>query len=226
MTIKAEGKFLNSFPLSFVLTQGEQNADSVDFEVPRYYEGVDLGDMTFVLNGVNANGDALSSILTKVTNADTITLTWFVSGYFTAVAGTLQLSLCAYTADSESTDNDGNLTYDADAVVLQYILAPIIIREALHGTSGTVVPDLTAQAIAQLMTALETAQSTLAEDAASLGLTGLSTQMSTLQTQVASLATTIDAFVSPIVALTQAEYNALESISDNRLYLIVEEAEA
>ena len=54
MKIYAEGKFINSFPLSFFLTQGEQNADLIEFVVPRSYEEQDLSDCTFVLTAVNA----------------------------------------------------------------------------------------------------------------------------------------------------------------------------
>lgn len=214
MKIYAEGKFINSFPLSFFLTQGEQNADVIEFVVPRFYEAVDLAECTFVLTAVNAAGTQLESVLTKETNSETLTLTWNINGYFTAVAGLLDLGMRAVRSDASHAAGE----YDETAVVLKYALSPVFVREAISGTEGLPTPDLIAQSLDQLAILLEDALDKIAAEATALGLTALSERIDILEDRTATEA--------HIIALTQAEYDALETVDDTCLYVILSEEEA
>lgn len=218
MKIQADGKFINSFPLSFFLTQGEQNVDVVEFEVARTYEGLDLSDCTFVLTAVNAAQTQLEAVLTKTVTADKITLRWSITGYFTAVAGLLELELRAVRAGEDATEG----SYDADAVILKYVLSPVFVRAAAAGTSGIPTPEQSAQTLSQIAAALEAALDDIAQAAATLGITGITERLTAAESSLAAL----QALTSPITALTQTEYDALTTVEAARLYVIVNETEA
>ena len=214
MKIYAEGKFINSFPLSFFLTQGEQNADLIEFVVPRSYEEQDLSDCTFVLTAVNAAGTQLEAVLTKGIGADSIILTWKINGYFTAVPGLLDLGLRAVREGETVAAGE----YDETAVVLKYVLSPVFVRAAVSGTEGLPTPDLIAQSLDQLAILLEDALDAIAQEASELGLTALSERLDDLEADSAAQ--------TDVIALTQAEYDALENVDENCLYAIISEEEA
>lgn len=213
MQVHAEGKFINSFPLSFFLTQGEQNADVVEFVVPRRYEEEDLSACTFVLTAVNAAGTQLESVLTKTVAADSITLYWKINGYFTAVPGLLELGLRAVREGETATEDE----YDESAVVLKYVLSPIFVRAALSGTEGLPTPELIAQSLDQLAILLEDALDAIAREADELGLTAVSERVDALETDLAAQ--------TEVIALTQAEYDALETVDESCLYAILADEE-
>ena len=120
--LKAYGKFIDTLPISGLLSQGEHKSDTIVFEVDRYYNGKDLLDYAFELCGINAAGDTARAYLTARSEAeDLLHLTWTVTREFTAAAGLLRLDLYACTYEAGQT---------APQVLLRYQLPPVYVREA------------------------------------------------------------------------------------------------
>ena len=120
--LKAIGKFIDTLPISGLFTQGEHNADTILFEVDRYYNGEDLLEYAFELRGIDAEGNTAVAYLTNRPAGDALLhLTWKVERAFTAAAGWLRLDLCAVTYEADQTEPE---------VKLRYQLPPIYVREA------------------------------------------------------------------------------------------------
>lgn len=77
------------------LTQ-ETNSQFIPFELPRYYDGIDLMEMSFRIHYVNADKNEYYSTPINVTYSDTsIRFGWLVDNYATAIEGLLQFEITA-----------------------------------------------------------------------------------------------------------------------------------
>ena len=74
----------------------EENSQVIPFEVPRYYDGIDLTRMTFQIHYVNANGyDGLCFPINVVANSTKIRFYLLADASFTATAGLVKLEITA-----------------------------------------------------------------------------------------------------------------------------------
>lgn len=74
----------------------ENNSQVIPFEMPRYYDGVDLMEMTIQIHYVNANKAENYTAPVNVSYSDTkIRFYWLVSDYATVKDGTLQFEIMA-----------------------------------------------------------------------------------------------------------------------------------
>ncbi len=121
MNIKSFGKFIDTTSIKNVFVQGEKNADTVNFEVERYYNGSDISQLIFVIKGITERNHLAEQILEKSVRSDSIVLKWRVNSQFTAESGELKLEIRGIT-DLE-TDTDEN-------VVIKYTMIPINISES------------------------------------------------------------------------------------------------
>lgn len=77
------------------LTQ-ETNSQFIPFELPRYYDGIDLMEMSFRIHYVNAEKNEYYSTPINVTYSDTkIRFGWLVDNFATAIEGILQFEITA-----------------------------------------------------------------------------------------------------------------------------------
>lgn len=77
------------------LTQ-ETNSQFIPFELPRYYDGIDLMEMSFRIHYVNADKNEYYSTPINVTYSDTsIRFGWLVDNYATSIEGLLQFEITA-----------------------------------------------------------------------------------------------------------------------------------
>lgn len=215
MIIQADGKYLNTAPLDGLITQGEENTQTVQLRVDRFYEGVDLSVCSFVMRGVNAAGEQTEQVLTKATGDAQLTLSWQITAAFTARAGRLALELRAVHEAAEDTDED---------LVLVYTMAPIRIRAGLRGM-GTPLPEASDQLLNQLAARAAQILLQMQQTADALALSTITTQVSAMQTSVTQMEATVSRLDNPVVALSAAEYEALAAPDPLTLYVITEETE-
>ncbi len=95
ITIYAKDKDLNTSPIRSLLRQGEKNADTVLIKLNRFYGEHDLSEFGFVIEGVNSENTLSIQALRKEYDEKSVTLTWQISENFTAVGGSLKLTLKA-----------------------------------------------------------------------------------------------------------------------------------
>lgn len=88
----------------------ENNSQVIPFEMPRFYDGIDLMDMTIQMHYLNANKEEnYSSPINVSYSADKIRFYWLVSNDATAKEGELQFEIMASGAVSvPSTDTTKN----------------------------------------------------------------------------------------------------------------------
>ena len=89
------------------LTQ-EENSQAIPFELDRYYDGIDLSQMTFQIYYVNAEGkEGLSTPINVVRNSKKIRFYWLVDAGATSREGTLNFEIRAegsvsYTSNGQT----------------------------------------------------------------------------------------------------------------------------
>lgn len=140
--LKSNGKEIDTRPIRYLATEGEKNADVICIEINRYYSNVDLSGCTFVMRGVNANGEISEQVLTKRTENNVIILEWQITEAFTAIPGRLQLELRGMSDDT---------------LIIKYRMQPITIHCSVNGT-GKPSPDVAEQILSQMEQMLDAAQ--------------------------------------------------------------------
>ena len=90
--------------------QYDHNAEVILFEMPRYYDGVDLATTTGVVQYINADGNAgiycipFFDIVTKEAE-NKIIFPWYLSGLATKVSGKIKFNFCFYIISGEENPN-------------------------------------------------------------------------------------------------------------------------
>lgn len=131
MKITVSGKTLNVDQINAVLVEGENNADTIQIELPEQYGTLELGKLSYSLAGYTNKETRIDQVLPKRINSGTVLLTWEVKKLWAAVYGTMDLELSG--ADSTG------------SVKIKWLSShPIIIRQAL-GTGPLPVPDIIQQ---------------------------------------------------------------------------------
>ncbi len=223
MLLKANGKCIDTLPISSLFTQEEAYADTIVFEVDRHYNGMDLAEFAFTMRGVTESGGEAQSELQVTVDEEVLQLRWNVSEQFTAEGGTLQLDLLAVKYD----DSEADPAADAPDHILRYQLPPVQVR-ALPD-SDRVMDN--ASYTAFLLEVKETAENGIAEMSAILTefesqQTDYDQQLTDMEKHLQTLKTRVDthdeqiAAITPIAVLTQTEYDALEAPDESTLYVI------
>ena len=121
------------------LTQ-EENSQVIPFELARYYDGIDLSEMTFQIYYINAEGNEwFATPINVQRSTDRIRFYWLVDGLATAIAGNIQFEIRA-EGSVKYTDNDGKKS----AKSYKWKTKPckdINILESLTG-NGTIEPSV------------------------------------------------------------------------------------
>ena len=89
-------KFFPTAVLDKLLIVGEKNVDFVEFELDRFYNGIDLSTAVFTLLA-NIQTYSVTQILSKAVSDTTITLKWTIDENFTAIQGEMSLEIKAVT---------------------------------------------------------------------------------------------------------------------------------
>lgn len=212
MVLKAIGKYIDTTPIADLFSQEETQMDMVIFEVDRYYEGLDLADFHFVMRGVTESGGETTSVLGKKTEGDVLHLHWIVDNTFTAEGGRLSLDLFGSLYAQGA-----NPAQDAPTHVLRYQLAPVQVRALpesdtlLESHSYT---DFLLQVKAAANDAIAAIEAKIRDFEINYGQ-----RFDILEDDVIANRTFLEE-LTPIVTLTQAEYDALDAPREGTLYLI------
>lgn len=136
MTLVSYGKFIDTALIGSILAQGEKNADTITFEISRYYDGHDISDLIFIISGINSKSELAEQILSKEIISDKIILEWCIGAEFTARSGLLELELRGVSPSE--TDNDEN-------VVIKFSMPPVNVRKSEY--SDLPAPDVIENAL-------------------------------------------------------------------------------
>jgi hypothetical protein len=123
MVLKAVGKYIDTLPITELLSQEEALADTVVFEVDRFHGSHDLSEFTFIMRGITESGGETETELSVDVEEQVLRLTWEISALFTAEAGTLALDLMAVRYGEGQDPSENPPTY-----VLRYQLPPVQVR--------------------------------------------------------------------------------------------------
>lgn len=143
MVLKAQHKYIDTSPIAHLFINGEKNADIINFEVDRFYNGIDLTACDFILRAVNASQNLIDQILEKTLNDDYISLKWTVNEYFTAVDGKLLLEIRAVSGEN---------------LILKYVLNHVYVKSSATG-EGLPSLDTVEKALDDMQKILDEAQS-------------------------------------------------------------------
>lgn len=238
MILKAIGKYIDTLPIADLLSQDEALTESIVFEVDRFYKEEDLSAYTFILRGITESGGETQTELQTEALDTVLRLRWQVGALFTTEAGTLSLDLfaCRY-ADEAADKSEVPPDY-----ILRYQLPPVTVRGLPDGDAILDSSSYTAflmeikaaanDAIASINAIVEEFESQKPDYDTSIAalektvqvhqtaIDLLSPQVETHNTQIADL----QAAITPTVALTQSEFDALEAPEEGTLYIIREDA--
>lgn len=205
MLIVSDGKNIDTLPFQNLFVQGEKLSEKVTFRIPRFYNEKDLLPCIFLIKGVNSKNETAEQILAVSNKISSLELEWNVSSLFTAAAGELKLEIQALTSDSEG------LKY-----ALKYILPPIYVRESVNGSENIPVPDLTEQSISQINAAVSEGINSINKIISDFDISWIENRFDSVESDIENLNSEIK-----IKALSESEYNAMQSHSENVVYLIV-----
>lgn len=83
----------------------EQNSQYIPFEMPRYYDGIDLMEMTIQFHYVNKeNEESYSNPVNVSFNAEKIRFAWLIDEHVTNIEGEVTFEIIA-TGTNEKNDN-------------------------------------------------------------------------------------------------------------------------
>ncbi len=234
MILKANGKYIDTMPIGTLFSQEEAYADTIVFEVDRFYNGMDLADFSFAIRGVTESGGETQADLTVTAEETLLQLHWQVGEQFTAEGGVLQLDLFAVWYE----DPDADRAAQPPDRILRYQLPPVQVRP-LPDSSRTLD---SRSYTAFLLEVRETADNAIAEINETVAefeenktdysirilscernITLLKNRSDTQAEEIAALQEQA-AGLTPIVMLTQEEYDALETPDSSVLYVIRENA--
>lgn len=91
----------------------DHNAETIFFEVDRYFDNVDLNDHTCVIQYINGSGeqDVYPVTMKNLDTEGKIIFAWTISNNVTKVKGTINFAVRFYTLETVGEDNDGNPLY-------------------------------------------------------------------------------------------------------------------
>lgn len=132
MLIKAYGKNIPTTAFSNRFVQGEAFTERIFIELEKMYGEMNLENYDFKIYGKNANGNEITTELTKVTTPNAVTLAWDVDSLFTATAGKMEIEIKGTFNDTEN-----NKTRVIKFAMGQITILPSIITETTETTDDT-----------------------------------------------------------------------------------------
>lgn len=83
--------------------QYDHNVESVTFDCPRYWDGIDLLDLTMYINYIRSDREHGSYLITDAVaneqDSNIINFTWVITGHVTEKSGKIQFLICAKNVD-------------------------------------------------------------------------------------------------------------------------------
>ena len=230
MMLKAIGKYIDTTPIADLLSQDETRTDTIVFEVDRFHDGLDLSEFSFMIRGITESGGETQSALRVETEDTVLHLYWTVDALFTTEAGRLALDLFGYYYQNEVPD----LTQPPDRI-LRYQLPDVTVRGLPDSDAKLESRSYTAfllEVRAAADAAIEEINALVADfearEADQFAVIDTSLAMHT--TQIASLSAATEqqtmeigalrADMTPVIAMTEAEFNALEAPAADTLYVL------
>ena len=131
MILKANQKYIDTSSIAHLLVNGEKNADTVYFQVDRFYNNIDLSSCVFTLRAVNENLDIIEQTLKQENTNEYIMLEWNIDEYFTAVNGSLNLEIKA------TKNNDLTLKYTMHSIYIRQSLSDVESSSILVSKNST-----------------------------------------------------------------------------------------
>ncbi len=228
--LKAMGKFIDTLPLRNLFSQEERYADTVEIEVDRFYNDYDLAHFRFMMRGVTESGGETETRVRLVqSTGTTLKLAWDVEPEFTAEAGALSLDLFAYKYE-DGTDPQT----DPPDYLVRYQLPPVTVRglpdndHHLDSNSYTAflleVRATAENAIIEIQHMLDhgilPASLEARIEACESAITQLRAVTSDHEDRIEALEQGGGGGGTPIVILSQAQYDALPDPDEGTLYII------
>lgn len=139
--LTAQGKFIDTKEMKYLLTQGEKCSDLIHLVVDAKNNDVDIKDCIFVLRTVASEGSMTETILPKTVMNEQILLMWKVPYTATAVPGMLRLELIGTKAEE---------------TIIKFKMPPIYVKDAVMG-SNVPVPDVVDEKLLQMTELLKQA---------------------------------------------------------------------
>lgn len=119
----------------FLSVARDHYAETIYFQVPRYFDGVDLSRMACVIEYINANGDSrISPVLVKdiITDPNKIIFGWCIHGDATRKAGTIKFAIRFYSINLDTNEFVYSLrTQQAEGRILYGVDEGITKEESL-----------------------------------------------------------------------------------------------
>lgn len=101
MILEIRDKVFSTMRLKNLLRQGENNVDIVKFSLNRYYNRLDLSDLSYVIYGDSYANTRASAELSKEVSENKLLLIWKIKKDFTAVPGSLVLLIKGYNTENQ-----------------------------------------------------------------------------------------------------------------------------
>lgn len=196
-TLKIKDKDLITSPIRSLVRTGENNADTIIIEAERFYNGYDLSQFGFVMEGRNSNDALAVQTLTHTFDDETVKITFVVTRDFTAVPGKLALTLKAVNSADDTCIIFSGGEVDVTGISNEDCLPSEIGEQLLLQIE---------QAIISFEERLEDVASEKVSEAIAQQLGGNFITSSTIRT---------------MLTLSQEEYDAIESPDPETMYVII-----
>lgn len=146
MELTVSNKTLDTSQIKNLLRQGEANVDSPVIVLDKTYNGIDISGYTFTLRAASNKNTLVSRVLQKEVLTDKIRLTWEVVPEYTAVPGSLHITIVGTSATGEDIIK---ITADAINVLSDpsswSAPSPDVVADAINQMTAILV-DATAEA--------------------------------------------------------------------------------
>ncbi len=196
-TLKVNHKDLNTSPIRTLMRTGENNADTIVIEMERFYDGYDLSQFGFVMEGRNSADTLAVETLSVDTLENTLRIFFVVTSDFTAVPGKLKLTLKALNP--------------ADNTCIIFTGGEV---EVVGNSNEDCLPaDIGEQLLLQIEEAIADFEAQISTVASEL-------VAEEIEKQLPDNYVTSDT-VRTMVTLSQEEYDALSAPDDNTMYVII-----
>ena len=207
-TLYTQNKNLLTSPIRSLVRNGENNADVITIVIDRYYGGYDLSEFGFVMEGLTSMDTLSVQTLTVESSEDSVSLLWTVTSDFTAVSGSLKLTLKAMSSDQSVC-----IIFDGGEI------------EVAGKSSEDYLPTETGeqllQQIEELIASFDGKIQTIAEQKVNSAIEECNIP-SLVKNEIPDNIVTSDS-VKTLITLTQEEYDALESTDSEAFYIILDE---
>jgi hypothetical protein len=133
--------------LKRIAVQYDHNVETVTFDCPRYWDGLDMSTMDIRIPYEKENGETgrydVTSVTVDETNTDIMHFDWVIDRDVTSVNGKISFSVCITRTDEEGTEiNHWNTEINSQMYVSEGLEASTVITEQY--------PDVIAQILSMI----------------------------------------------------------------------------